>query len=102
MLVTSNYKPNDIITFRLNTGEEVVGKLTEEKMDSYVVAKPLVIILQEKGPVMAPMFVSADWKTTPVSIYKCGVTMSCNTEKNIKKAYMETTSGLDLSQSTIL
>ena len=102
MLVTSNFKVNDVITFRLNTGEEVVAKLTEEKMDSYVVSKPLVMILQEKGPVMAPMMISADWKTTPVNIYKHGVTMSASTVKEIKKAYLETTSGLDLSESTII
>ena len=91
MLVTSDFKINDVITFRLNTGEEIVAKLTEEKMDSYIVSKPLVIILQEKGPVMAPMMISAD----------C-VTMSASTVKEIKKAYLETTSGLDLSASTII
>jgi len=94
MLVTSNFKVDDVIVFRLNTGEEIIAKLTEVLTDSYKVHKPLTVILQEKGPAMAPMMISADWETNPVYIYKQGVTMTANPEDKIKSAYLNATSSV--------
>jgi|TARA_B110000483_G_C17977991_1_gene458583 hypothetical protein len=94
MLVTSNFKKDDVIVFRLNTGEEIIAKLAEDKIDCYEVIKPLAVVVQDKGPIMAPMMISADWETKIVSIYKTGVTMTCPPVDAIKQAYLKNTSSL--------
>ena len=48
MLATSNFNKDDVIVFRLNTGEEIIAKLIEALPDSYKVHRPLTVILQEK------------------------------------------------------
>jgi hypothetical protein len=97
MLVTSNFKKDDVITFRLSTGEEVVAKLVEEKDDCYVVNKPLAMVMQQEGPAMGPMMFSADWQEHNVQIYKTGVVMTAVTIIEVKKAYLQSTSSIDLS-----
>ena len=97
MLVTSNFKKDDVITFRLSTGEEVVAKLVEEKEDYFLVHKPLAMVMQQQGPAMGPMMFSADWQNHDVQIYKVGVVMTATTLTEVKQAYLQSTSGLDLS-----
>ena len=48
MLVKSQYKTNDIICFRITTGEEIVAKLKIEDPHTYTVTKPLASL--EKAP----------------------------------------------------
>ena len=94
MLATSNFKVDDVIVFRLNTGEEIIAKLIEVLTDSYKVHKPLTVILQEKGPALAPMMISADWQNNPVHIYKQGVTMTAQPDNQVKQAYLANTSSV--------
>lgn len=97
MLVTSNFSKDEVITFRLNTGEEVIAKLVEENQDHYVVSKPLAIIMGQDGPAMGPMMFSANWQEHNVQVYKVGVVMTATTVTEIKKAYLQSTSSIDLS-----
>lgn len=41
------YKLNDIITIKLVSGEEVVGKLTERSIDGVTLAKPVTVGMQQ-------------------------------------------------------
>ena len=99
MLATSNFNKDDVIVFRLNTGEEIIAKLIEALPESYKVHRPLTVILQEKGPAMAPMMISADWQDNPVYIYKQGVTMTATPDNQIKQAYLQTTSPIVTSST---
>ena len=96
MLVSGNFKKDDVVTFQLSTGQEVIAKIVEEKMDAYVVTKPFAIVLQQNGPAMGPMLFSADPKGQ-VTLYKTGVNMTATTIGEFKKAYLQAVSGLDLS-----
>lgn len=40
----------EIVTIKLVTGEEIVGKLTERTIDSVFLAKPIMISIQPVGP----------------------------------------------------
>lgn len=52
MLIAKHNNPeiNDIVTIKLSSGEEIVGKLTERTIDSVFLAKPVQIIMQPVGP----------------------------------------------------
>lgn len=46
----SNPEINDIVTIKLISGEEIVGKLTDRTIDSVFLAKPVQISMQPVGP----------------------------------------------------
>jgi hypothetical protein len=52
MLIEKNTNPdiNDIVTIKLSSGEEIVGKLTQRTIDSVYLAKPIQIIMQPVAP----------------------------------------------------
>ena len=71
MLVTSNYKKNDIISIKLSTGEEVVGRFNASDETSVNVVKPTVLTLNpQSGQVMLiPWLMSIDVHSSePVEI----------------------------------
>lgn len=96
MLMTKDYKKDDVVTFQLSTGQEVIAKIVEERMDAYVVSKPFAIVLQQNGPAIGPMLFSAD-PNNDVTLYKTGVNITTPTVSEFKKAYLQSISGLDLS-----
>mgnify|MGYP001232046813 CR=1 FL=1 len=49
MLVQSQFKQNEIICFRITTGEEIVAKLKEEDDKTYRVTKPLALVSHSHG-----------------------------------------------------
>jgi hypothetical protein len=48
MLVQNKFKKDDIISFRISTGEEIVAKLVTEDMTQYIVTRPLALIQRNK------------------------------------------------------
>lgn len=53
---SSNPEINDIVTIKLSSGEEIVGKLTERTIDSVFLAKPIMIIMHPVGKQMGLAF----------------------------------------------
>jgi len=52
MLIDKKNVPeiNDIVTIKLASGEEIVGRLVEKTIDSVFLAKPIQIIMQPIAP----------------------------------------------------
>ena len=49
MLIEAPYKHGYVVTFKLTSGEELVGKLTEENNDSFKVKTPLTLVMNGQG-----------------------------------------------------
>ena len=49
MLLETPYKIGDTVSFKLSSGEELVGRLESENDKSYTLNKPMVIIAQQQG-----------------------------------------------------
>jgi len=62
MLLSVPYRPGDIVTIKLSTGEEVIGKYeSDEKDNSMKVARPLVLAAGPNGNIaLAPYMFTAD------------------------------------------
>jgi hypothetical protein len=96
MLIETPYKVGDNVSFKLASGEEIVGRLEEETDTHYTLHKPMVLIAQQKGLGLAPfMFsVSPDGK---FMLKATAVSCVAKTEDNISKQYTQTTTGIALS-----
>ena len=95
MLIETPYKINDTVSFKLSSGEEILGRLEAEDSAGYTILKPMVLIANEKGLGLAPfMFsVSPDGK---FKLNISSVTCVAKTESEIGKQYVAQTSGIQL------
>jgi|TARA_B110000908_G_C10174896_1_gene412740 hypothetical protein len=95
MLLEVPYKIGDTVSFKLSSGEEIVGRLESESDKSYTLNKPMVIIAQQQGLGLAPfMFsVSPDGK---FNLQAQSVSCVAKTETEIAKQYVSTTSGIQM------
>ena len=49
MLIDVPYKTGDTVSFKMTSGEEIIGRLEEETDKFYQVHKPMVLIAQQQG-----------------------------------------------------
>jgi hypothetical protein len=93
MLIEAPYKVGDVVSLKLSSGEEILGRLEAEKENNVTLKKPMVLIAQEKGLGLAPfMFsVSPDGKFVMKST---AISCMAKTESEIAKQYVATTSGI--------
>ena len=93
MLVQNKFKKDDIISFRISTGEEIVAKLVTEDMTQYIVTRPLALIQTPKGIGLAPAMVTVDPKED-ISYNNASIISIANPNKQIKDSYFKSVTGL--------
>lgn len=95
MLINKGLTENEIVSLKIISGEEVVGRLLEETSLSYKIGKPTLINLTERGLVMTPYLFSADMEK-PIEIFKSGIVSIFLTEKAFADQYIQGTTGIQL------
>tara|TARA_B110000240_G_scaffold125847_1_gene140181 strand:+ start:241 stop:531 length:291 start_codon:yes stop_codon:yes gene_type:complete len=96
MLIEAPYKVGDTVSFKLNSGEELVSRLETETTTSYTLRKPMVLIANQDGLGLAPFM----FGVSPDSKFVLNIgAVSCvaKTEGEIAKQYTSTTSGIALA-----
>ena len=98
LMASKTYSNNDVITFKLTTGEEVVSRLVEETDNTYTLNKPLAIIPTPQGGLgLAPLVFSLNPQEF-VLLNKHAVVIHGRTIKDLASQYLEKTTGLTLVQ----
>jgi hypothetical protein len=93
MLVNKKHEVNDVVTFKLSNGDEMIAKLVEENDSDYIVSKPCVVILTNEGIKMIPiMFTGDSEKNVPIS--KKHVMMHTTSVDKAQDSYIQTTTGI--------
>lgn len=95
MLIELPYKIGDIVSFKLSSGEEILGRLEEETDSVFTLHKPMVLIMGQQGLGLAPfMFsVSPDAK---FRLRTGSVSCVAKTQEEIAKQYTAQTTGIHL------
>ena len=94
MLIQSPLKLNDVVTLKLIGGDEVIGKLTDERIDTYVeVKKPLVVMMAQQGFGLMPFMLTGNPDAT-VKIDRSHVLAVSKTMDQVSKEYIKQTTGL--------
>jgi|TARA_B110000977_G_scaffold19631_1_gene23633 hypothetical protein len=95
MFIETPMKFGDIVSFKLNSGEELVARLDGESSTEYTLYKPMVLIMQQQGLGLAPfMFgVSPDAK---FELQTHAVSCRAKTEDEISKQYTAATSNIQI------
>jgi hypothetical protein len=91
-----------VYTFKLNSGEELIAKVTAETTSNYIaISEPVSIAPAQNGMQMIPSMFTAD-PSVSVTLNTSCVTMYSETEDNIKMKYIEATTGIKLPDKKIL
>lgn len=89
---------NDVVTVKLSSGEEVIGKLIEKTIDSIFLAKPVQIVMQpisqkQMGLAFHPVLGSVGEVTMQFPLANLAI-RPVKTNEDVTRNYIQATSGI--------
>ena len=94
MLIETPMKLNDVVTVKMVGGDEVIGKLTDERTDTYIeLARPLMVMMAQQGFGLVPYVLTAGPDAT-LQLDRKHVISFVKTFDQVAKQYIKQTSGL--------
>ena len=94
-------QPNTVYTFKLNSGEELIAKVTQAGGDFIVIEEPVSIAPTQQGMQMIPSVFTANPKgefklnTTSIALY-------AETDDSVRMKYLEATTGIKVPDKKIV
>ena len=93
MLIENTISNCDVVSFKLASGEEVVATIDEVNDDKYIVTKPLMLTMSEKGLALAPFMFTIE-PLAKIQFNASNILCATKTEKQMASQYIATTTGL--------
>jgi len=98
-------KENEVWTFKLSSGEEVVAKVIKSDSDQqgsfYMISEPVSIAPGPQGMGLVPSMFTADPKAS-VRLNTNSISLSSPTEENVKMKYLEATTGISVPSKKLI
>lgn len=92
---------DQVYTFKIANGDEIVAKITAEDDTTYTVAKPLTIVPSQQGINMMNSLFTAD-PDKNVSINKQQVSLIALSREEVCDSYLEATTGIKPVRKSII
>lgn len=96
MLTTPKYEKDDIISFKIVNGDEIVAKVLSEDDSGFTVSKPCTVIPQQQGLGLLQSLFTSDLEKN-IRLEKNHIMMHSPTTKDVQNHYIKTTSGIDVA-----
>lgn len=96
-----NIKENETYTIKLNSGEELIAKVTEVKDDYIIVKEPASVALGPQDMGLVPSMFTSEPKAD-VSINTNSIAMFSVTEEAVKAKYIQATSNIVMPEKKII
>lgn len=96
MIITKGIAVGEIVTLKIVTGEELIGKLTEIGDDFYAIHRPLVLVMSQQGLGLQQWTFTANVDKA-FKINKDKVIMIAETVKEMANQYLTGTTGISLA-----
>ena len=93
MLFEKKYSEGDVVSLKLTSGEEVIGRFIKEDMTSITLERPSMIAMTPKGPGMAPVMFTVNQEGS-LTFNKATVMIAANSIKEIADQYVFQTTGI--------
>jgi hypothetical protein len=92
---------NQVYTFKLNSGEELIAKIVQSGSDFIIIEEPVSIAPTQQGMQMIPSVFTAEPKgefrlnTNSIAIY-------AETEDSVRMKYLEATTGIKVPDKKLI
>lgn len=96
MIITKGIAVGEIVTLKIVTGEELIGKLTEIGDDFYAIHRPLVLVMSQQGLGLQQWTFTANVDKS-FKISKDKIIMIAETVKEMANQYLSGTTGIALA-----
>jgi len=93
LLEKPKFKEGEIISLKLISGEEVIGKYISEDITDIVLKNPVMLAMTQKGPAMAPFMITVE-QDKEYNITKSAIMLKGHTIKEISDQYTFQTTGI--------
>jgi hypothetical protein len=99
----SEIKPNVVYTFKLNSGEELIAKVTEVLLDenALVINEPVSIAPGPKGMGLVPSLFTSNPKAS-ARLNTNSVALIAETEDQVRDKYREATTGISVPDKKLI
>ena len=98
MLATKKYSKDDIVSFKLVNGDEIVAKIVSDDTDEFVLSKPCTAIPSQRGLGLIQFLFTSDLdKVVPIN--KMHVMMHAPSIEEVRNHYIKTTTGIETASS---
>ena len=84
---------DEIYTFKLNTGEEFVAKVTDIQDDYMIIEHPILTVLSPQGLQMMPALFSANLDKS-VRLNNSSWAMIAETRDDVRNSWIQATTGI--------
>ena len=96
-----NFELNTVYTLKLNSGEELVAKVTAQNQDTIVITDPLSIAQGPKGMTLIPSMFTVD-PDKEIKLNTNAISLYGYAESNVKDQYLAMTVGIQLPDKKII
>ena len=94
MLITNDkYAQDDIVTFKILNGDEIVAKIIEDRDDAFIVSKPCTVMPSQQGLGLLQSLFTSDLNKS-IRLEKGHVMMHAPTIQDVQNHYIKTTTGI--------
>ena len=87
------FTAGDIVTIKLLSGDEIMGKFVEDSMGSITLDRPVMLAMTQKGPAMAPVLVTVN-PDSKLTFNTQAVMVMAESDAEIGKQYVYQTTGI--------
>ena len=92
---------NQVYTFKMNSGEEMVAKVKHSGSDWIVLEEPVSIAPSPQGMGLVPSLFTADPREE-IKLNTNSVSLVSKTDDSVKMKYLEATTGIRVPEKKIL
>jgi len=93
MLVTNKYEKDQIVSFKIVNGDEIIAKIVEETDQGFVVSKPCTVMPSQQGLGLLQSLFTSDLSKN-ITLSKNHVMFHALTQKDVENHYIQTTTGI--------
>lgn len=107
MLLQKPIQPNDVVTLKLTTGEELIARLVEQVNGKVIITKPMLVSLGQDrsgniGIQMVPYFLLTANPDAKLTIDEKNVMVMTLSNDQAKNSYTQSSSGITVASGLSL
>ena len=102
MLMEKQYNSGDVVSLKLTSGEEILARISEDRIGEYYLNKPMALINTPNGGLgMMPTPIGARTQESVV-LNKHAVAIHAKCQDDLAAQYLEKTTGITMAKSGLI